>query len=291
MGAPCRPASRPRARARPPRPSRPHPDLRDLSPPRTPPPPTPPPHARPAEATAAAPKPGSPRTAPGSPAPAPALRSDVPPPRRTRSRADTHSPAAPAGSCPRREYRGPQIRSHSAVVRCFIPSVSAAYTASICADRAASPNRGSSISAARPIALEQLAPLRVAVRDDADEAVLGRIGPPVRRQHPRIADALFRLAQRAVPQVLDQRERQNRLHHRQMDFLALAGSLAMEQRHADHRRQRRAGQLVDHHRREIARRAVRAGVQRGDARTRPGSGRHTPGILHGAALAEAARAA
>ena len=75
----------------------------------------------------------------------------------------------------------------------------------------------------------------------------------------------FRLVQRDAPHVFDQQEGQHRLQHRHVDFLALAGALAMEQRHADHRSQHLTGQLVHHDARNITRRAVGTGVQRGNA--------------------------
>ena len=98
-----------------------------------------------------------------------------------------------------------------------------------------------------------------------DVAILRRIRPAVRRQHARIAEAELRLIDHRAPHVLDQQERQHGLEHRHVDFLALPGALAMEQRHADHRRQHLPGQLVHDHTRDIARRAVGPGVQRGHA--------------------------
>ena len=111
--------------------------------------------------------------------------------------------------------------------------------------------------------LEQPAPVCVAHRDHRDVAILRRVWPPMRRQHARIAEAEFRLIEHRAPQMLDQQERQHRLEHRHMHFLALSGAFAVKQRHADHRRQHLAGQLVHHDARHVTRRAIRSGIQRG----------------------------
>ena len=109
---------------------------------------------------------------------------------------------------------------------------------------------------------EDLGELHVRHRDHAQIAVLGFERPAMRRQHARVTQTFFRFVQRAVPQMLDEHEVQHRFHHRHMHFLALAGALPMEQRHADHRGQHVSGQLVGCHGGEIARRPIRPGVQR-----------------------------
>ncbi len=64
----------------------------------------------------------------------------------------------------------------------------------------------------------------------------------------------------------------------------------MEQRHSDHRGQHGTGQLIDHHGREVARRAIRPGVKRGDAGHPLDQVVVRRELLHGAAFTEAARA-
>ena len=138
--------------------------------------------------------------------------------------------------------------------------------------------------------LEDAGPLHVAHRDHTDKTVLRRIGPAMRGHHARIPHAFLRLAQAGVLHVLDQDEVEHRLHHRHMDLLALAGALAVEQRHADHRGQHMTAHLVGDHGREIARRAVRAGVERGDAADALDQIVEGRALLHRAAFAEAAGA-
>ena len=73
-----------------------------------------------------------------------------------------------------------------------------------------------------------MARLRVGRRQDADVTILGRERPAVLGQHPRIAEALFRLGKDAVPKMVDEVEGDHRLEHRNVDFLAFASALPVE---------------------------------------------------------------
>lgn len=95
--------------------------------------------------------------------------------------------------------------------------------------------------------------------------VLGREGPAMRRQHPRIAEPLFRLGEDAVPQMVDEVEGDHRLQHRHMHLLTFSGALAMEQRHANGRGENIAADLVTHRHRHVTRRPAGTAIERSKA--------------------------
>ena len=159
-----------------------------------------------------------------------------------------------------------RIASHSSVVRARMPSVSTArHRIDVVGARAMLAKRGSSISSGRPMAASSRRLLRIAEAITLMKPSCRRIWPAMRRQHARIAHAAFRFSNVRPPQMLDQQKGQRGFQHRHVDFLALAGPLAMEQRHADHRGQHLPGQLVHQHRGRVARRTIRPGVQRRQA--------------------------
>jgi len=80
---------------------------------------------------------------------------------------------------------------------------------------------------------EQVARLEICRRQNADMPVLGRERPAMRGEHTRITEALFRLRQHAVPEMIDQVEGDHRLQHWNMHLLPFVGALTMEQCHAD----------------------------------------------------------
>ena len=110
-------------------------------------------------------------------------------------------------------------------------------------------------------------PLVVVDGQHADVAVLRRVGLAVLRQQADVADARGqRRVECAAPEMLEVIEREDRLEHRHVHFLAEPGLLALVQRHADRRGEHVAAQLVDDDRR-VETRAVAVDLrhQRRDA--------------------------
>ena len=187
-----------------------------------------------------------------------------------RSPADSRRPAdRPAYWPARRECRARRsIASHSAVVRSRMPSVSTAYSASTLSDRAAMvAKRGSSISARTPIASNSRLHCASLTRDHADVAVLAshtagdaasacadsRAPSPARSNMPRPTDARPAVNDSIVSSIGTCTSWPSPVRSRWNSAMPIIEASIVP------------GQLVHHHRRQVARRAVRAGVQRGDA--------------------------
>ena len=78
--------------------------------------------------------------------------------------------------------------------------------------------------------MEEIAPVPVAVGQDADMAVRGAMRAAVGRQHSRIAGRPQRRLERQPAQMLGHHEGGHGFEHRHLDRLALAGALALQQR-------------------------------------------------------------
>ena len=112
------------------------------------------------------------------------------------------------------------------------------------------------------------APVLVEVRQDRDVAVLRGQRAALAREQAHVARGPLRRLERAAPQVLGHHERDHRLEHRDLDLLALAGALAVEERrvHRGHHRERR--RLVRQDRRHEARLAAAVGREHREPRGR-----------------------
>ena len=96
-------------------------------------------------------------------------------------------------------------------------------------------------------------PLLVGVDDEAHQAVLRGVRPPLRVEQPRIAEAAARRDERVAVQMIAQHHLRGRLEHRHVDRLPAAGAFAREQRRADHAERVQARRAV----REVERRVAR----------------------------------
>ena len=104
--------------------------------------------------------------------------------------------------------------------------------------------------------IEEILPLLVVVDDHADVAVRGLVGPPVRRQMPGIAALVERRLIGETAHVIAHHETGHGLEHRDIDALAAAGAVAIDQAGADRAHRREPDDAVDQRVRHIARHAV-----------------------------------
>ena len=160
----------------------------------------------------------------------------------------------------------------------LMPSVSTAYSASTLSERAAIvAKRGSWISARAAHRLEQPAPLCIAVGDHA------RCSRPWSR---KAGDAASACADSPGPVPARPSTAPHRCSTSRKDSIVSSIGTCTSCPCPVRSRWNSAmpiieasicaGQLVHHHAGQVARRAIRPGVQRGDARSSPGSGRRRP---------------
>ena len=124
-------------------------------------------------------------------------------------------------------------------------------------------------------------PLLVGVDDEAHQAVLRGVRPPLRVEQPRIAEAAARRDERVAVQMVAQHHLRGRLEHRHVDRLPAARAFAREQRRADHAERVQARRAVREVERGVARHVgSRPHAGLGDARRRPGSGRRRRATPH-----------
>ncbi len=100
---------------------------------------------------------------------------------------------------------------------------------------------------------EERLPLPVGIDKDADIAVAGAIGAAVAREQPAVARLADRRREGAPAEVIGQHELRQRLEHRQLDGLPLAGTLALHERRQHHMDRIEPDDVVGHGQRRVAR--------------------------------------
>ncbi len=114
---------------------------------------------------------------------------------------------------------------------------------------------------------EERRKMPVGIDEDAHIAVAGVIRPPVGRQQAAVAGSAHRRLVAAPRHVIDQHELRHGLEHRQLDRLALAGAVALDQGREDDMDRVEADDAIGDRQRHIARLAAAdAADQPGDRR-------------------------
>src|SRR5438445_1223070 len=96
-----------------------------------------------------------------------------------------------------------------------------------------------------PGGIEEILPLLVVVDDHADIAVRGLVGPPVRRQVSGIAALVERRLVGETAHMIAHHETGHGFEHRDIDALAAAGTLAIDEAAGDGAHRREPDDTID----------------------------------------------